>query len=430
MDFSQSDTKQKLEEFWKLQLDRISKMDAASVRNPRLLDLPIARVKKIMKLDEEVKPLMISAEAPVLLAKAAQMFIENLTLRAWGHTEENKRKTLQKNDIAMAISKDDQFDFLIDTVPREHAPKAPASSVSGQCGPIIVGTGGNLEAPVESLQYFIQLGSVPLQEGSGAQQLNESQLLQLPNGQVYSAITVPPHLITGNTPMQILSPMNCNNGQEQPMLQQFLAVDSSTGQLQAIQVDQNQMEAGNSNNSVVGSSLSQLNAMPTTLILQSSDGQPYHELQITNLEQTDGDNASGMRPNILSALSHPIIVFEGLSVRTMVSDNGHQHGSTSVAPQKKLLLLAVFLYSRAVGAPTVNIQHLIRPVMWSRPSLNDRLNLHPQEEDDRYTSRFVVCLSHNAEEPLNVNGAVFIRVMMKYSRTAIIRTHDYWNPAN
>ncbi|KRX81631.1 Nuclear transcription factor Y subunit gamma [Trichinella sp. T6] len=298
MDFSQSDTKQKLEEFWKLQLDRISKMDAASVRNPRLLDLPIARVKKIMKLDEEVKPLMISAEAPVLLAKAAQMFIENLTLRAWGHTEENKRKTLQKNDIAMAISKDDQFDFLIDTVPREHAPKAPASSVSGQCGPIIVGTGGNLEAPVESLQYFIQLGSVPLQEGSGAQQLNESQLLQLPNGQVYSAITVPPHLITGNTPMQILSPMNCNNGQEQPMLQQFLAVDSSTGQLQAIQVDQNQMEAGNSNNSVVGSSLSQINAMPTTLILQSSDGQPYHELQITNLEQTDGDNASGMRPNI------------------------------------------------------------------------------------------------------------------------------------
>ncbi|KRY80065.1 Nuclear transcription factor Y subunit gamma [Trichinella pseudospiralis] len=344
MDFSQSDTKQKLEEFWKLQLENISKMDAASVRNPRLLDLPIARVKKIMKLDEEVKPLMISAEAPVLLAKAAQMFIENLTLRAWGHTEENKRKTLQKNDIAMAISKDDQFDFLIDTVPREHAPKAPASSVSGQCGPIIVGTGGNLEAPVESLQYFIQLGSVPLQEGSGAQQLNESQLLQLPNGQVYSAITVPPHLITGNTPMQILSPMNCNNEQEQPMLQQFLAVDSSTGQLQAIQVDQNQMEAGNSNNSVVGSSLPQLNTMPTTLILQSSDGQPYHELQITNLEQT-------------VCLSW-----------TMVSDNGHQHGPTSVAPQEKA----------RVGAPAVNIQHLICPVMWPRLSLNDRLDLHSQ----------------------------------------------------
>lgn len=38
---------------------------------------------------------------------------------AWIHTEENKRRTLQKNDIAMAISKTDTFDFLIDIVPRE-----------------------------------------------------------------------------------------------------------------------------------------------------------------------------------------------------------------------------------------------------------------------------------------------------------------------
>lgn len=46
-----------------------------------------------MKLDEDVK--MISAEAPVLFAKAAQIFITELTLRAWIHTEDNKRRTLQ-----------------------------------------------------------------------------------------------------------------------------------------------------------------------------------------------------------------------------------------------------------------------------------------------------------------------------------------------
>ncbi len=34
---------------------------------------------------------MIGAEAPVLFAKAAEMFILELTLRAWIHTEENKR---------------------------------------------------------------------------------------------------------------------------------------------------------------------------------------------------------------------------------------------------------------------------------------------------------------------------------------------------
>lgn len=79
--------------------------------------LPLARIKKIMKLDEDVK--MISAEAPLLFAKATEIFIHELTLRAWLHTEDNKRRTLQRNDIAMAISKYDQFDFLIDIVPRD-----------------------------------------------------------------------------------------------------------------------------------------------------------------------------------------------------------------------------------------------------------------------------------------------------------------------
>lgn len=79
--------------------------------------LPLARIKKIMKLDEDVK--MISAEAPLLFAKACEIFIHELTLRAWLHTDDNKRRTLQKNDIAMAISKYDQFDFLIDIVPRD-----------------------------------------------------------------------------------------------------------------------------------------------------------------------------------------------------------------------------------------------------------------------------------------------------------------------
>lgn len=64
---------------------------------------------------------MISGEAPVLFSKAVEMFIAELSLRAWVNTEDNKRRTLQRNDIAMGISKYDQFDFLIDIVPREEA---------------------------------------------------------------------------------------------------------------------------------------------------------------------------------------------------------------------------------------------------------------------------------------------------------------------
>ncbi|XP_045540459.1 nuclear transcription factor Y subunit gamma isoform X1 [Papilio machaon] len=110
-----------LQVFWAKVTEDIKKVTADDFKTQAL---PLARIKKIMKLDEEVK--MISAEAPVLFAKAAEIFIHELTLRAWSHTEDNKRRTLQRNDIAMAISKSDQLDFLIDIVPRhEVKPSKP-----------------------------------------------------------------------------------------------------------------------------------------------------------------------------------------------------------------------------------------------------------------------------------------------------------------
>ena len=46
---------------------------------------------------------MISAEAPVLFAKAAEIFISELSLRAWIHTEDNKRRTLQVSQIVKNV---------------------------------------------------------------------------------------------------------------------------------------------------------------------------------------------------------------------------------------------------------------------------------------------------------------------------------------
>ncbi|KAG7290988.1 hypothetical protein NEMBOFW57_000995 [Staphylotrichum longicolle] len=85
----------------------------------KMHQLPLARIKKVMKADPEVK--MISAEAPILFAKGCDIFITELTMRAWIHAEENKRRTLQRSDIASALAKSDMFDFLIDIVPREEA---------------------------------------------------------------------------------------------------------------------------------------------------------------------------------------------------------------------------------------------------------------------------------------------------------------------
>ena len=46
-----------------------------------------------MKLDDDVK--MISAEVPILFAKAAELFIQELTIHSWIQTEESRRRTLQ-----------------------------------------------------------------------------------------------------------------------------------------------------------------------------------------------------------------------------------------------------------------------------------------------------------------------------------------------
>ncbi|KAH3678884.1 hypothetical protein WICPIJ_008811 [Wickerhamomyces pijperi] len=92
--------------------------------------LPLARIKKVMKTDDEVK--MISAEAPILFAKGCDIFITELTMRAWIHAEENKRRTLQRSDIAAALQQSDMFDFLIDIVPREEEKKTNSNSNSNK----------------------------------------------------------------------------------------------------------------------------------------------------------------------------------------------------------------------------------------------------------------------------------------------------------
>lgn len=105
-----------LNTYWQQQVTKLE----TDEHDYKLHQLPLARIKKVMKADPEVK--MISAEAPILFAKGCDIFITELTMRAWIHAEENKRRTLQRSDIASALSKSDMFDFLIDIVPREEAP--------------------------------------------------------------------------------------------------------------------------------------------------------------------------------------------------------------------------------------------------------------------------------------------------------------------
>ncbi|XP_067947336.1 nuclear transcription factor Y subunit gamma-like isoform X2 [Watersipora subatra] len=142
----QTESHQWLSTFW----PRIAaEIKATKQSDFKTQELPLARIKKIMKLDEDVK--MISQEAPLLFAKAAEIFISELALRAWVQTEDSKRRTLQRNDISMAISKFDQFDFLIDIVPRDVDSK-PSKRDGGEAVQYYVQTQTGLSGVAQPIQ--------------------------------------------------------------------------------------------------------------------------------------------------------------------------------------------------------------------------------------------------------------------------------------
>lgn len=104
-----------LDKFWKEQLQSVQELKGQTEQDFKTHnDLPLARIKRIMKSDEDVR--MISAEAPVLFAKACELFILDLSIRNWKYSQLHKRRTLQKEDIREAIQKTDIFDFLVDVI--------------------------------------------------------------------------------------------------------------------------------------------------------------------------------------------------------------------------------------------------------------------------------------------------------------------------
>ncbi|VFV22377.1 nuclear transcription factor gamma variant [Lynx pardinus] len=211
---SSSDAQQSLQSFWPRVMEEIRNL---TVKDFRVQELPLARIKKIMKLDEDVK--MISAEAPVLFAKAAQIFITELTLRAWIHTEDNKRRTLQRNDIAMAITKFDQFDFLIDIVPRDELKPPKRQEEVRQS-----------VTPAEPVQYYFTLAQQPAAvqvQGQQQGQQTTSSTTTIQPGQII--IAQPQQGQTTPVTMQVGEGQQVQIVQAQPQGQAQQA-QSSTGQ--------------------------------------------------------------------------------------------------------------------------------------------------------------------------------------------------------
>ena len=179
------------DQFWPKANEEMKNLDSSSLKHQ---ELPLARIKKIMKLDEDVK--MISAEAPVLFSKAAEMFIHELTMRAWIHTEDNKRRTLQRNDIAMAIAKYDQFDFLIDIVPREEVKPSTSSSKrqesSSDAGSGVMREVYYVSSTAGSTQTTSSASTSTTTSAMGGSSQQQPQIIQLQPQQMVSSLAPPP----------------------------------------------------------------------------------------------------------------------------------------------------------------------------------------------------------------------------------------------
>ncbi|CAA6664248.1 unnamed protein product [Spirodela intermedia] len=88
-----------LDDFWERQ-----RREAADVV---ITDLPLARIMKIIKADEDVNH--VASEALVVFAHACRLFV------------------LEMNDVAVAITRHGSFDFLLDIVPIQRPTLAPPS---------------------------------------------------------------------------------------------------------------------------------------------------------------------------------------------------------------------------------------------------------------------------------------------------------------
>jgi hypothetical protein len=64
----------------------------------------------------------IATEVPFLMGHLVDLFLFELSTRAWAHANKEHRRTIQENDLVNAVFQSHVFDFLIDLVPKESIP--------------------------------------------------------------------------------------------------------------------------------------------------------------------------------------------------------------------------------------------------------------------------------------------------------------------
>eukprot|EP01028_Stygiella_incarcerata_P008587 TRINITY_DN3767_c0_g1_i1.p1 TRINITY_DN3767_c0_g1~~TRINITY_DN3767_c0_g1_i1.p1 ORF type:complete len:168 (-),score=51.31 TRINITY_DN3767_c0_g1_i1:213-716(-) len=121
------DTLEELTHYFKSETEKMMTEEGS-----KTFELPPARLKKVVRSVERKKS--AAQELPMMLSKACEMFIYDLTVRSRAIAAGDTRITVQRPDIIAAISKDIAFDFLTDLftqadeeTAKEFEPKTPTN---------------------------------------------------------------------------------------------------------------------------------------------------------------------------------------------------------------------------------------------------------------------------------------------------------------
>uniref|UniRef100_A0A1B0FFG5 Transcription factor CBF/NF-Y/archaeal histone domain-containing protein n=1 Tax=Glossina morsitans morsitans TaxID=37546 RepID=A0A1B0FFG5_GLOMM len=82
----------------------------SSSNENKMFQLPLTRIRNIMKLDPDLN--IASHEAVFLVTRATELFIESLAREAYTYTMNSRKKTVQKQDVDLAIAAVDSLMFL------------------------------------------------------------------------------------------------------------------------------------------------------------------------------------------------------------------------------------------------------------------------------------------------------------------------------
>ena len=84
--------------------------DADVIKKTIFTQLPLSKIKRIMKMDPDTR--LVSTDGVLMVACATELFVKTLATTAARNAVRGKRKTVQKRDIDNCILNMEQFEFL------------------------------------------------------------------------------------------------------------------------------------------------------------------------------------------------------------------------------------------------------------------------------------------------------------------------------